>query len=185
MTASRTEPVAPEQLPEGELGCSATACAPEQELFGNLVRAYDCLWSEQGKFFQSFDLTPQQYNVLKVLASCDEGSGIACQAIGEQLLNRVPDITRLLDRLEQAGLIWRERCASDRRVVRTHLTDAGRSKVREVQEPLHLALKSRFAHMTADEVCELNRLLMKLREPHCPNARAAFMRVLGEVGRAP
>ncbi|HEX5655988.1 MAG TPA: MarR family transcriptional regulator [Polyangiales bacterium] len=129
------------------------------------------------KFFQSFDITPQQYNVLKVLAAQDGRVGVACQAIGEQLLNRVPDITRLLDRLEQAGLIWRERCASDRRVVRTHLTDAGRNKVGEVREPLQRALQRRFAHMTSDEVRDLNHLLVKVREPHCPDARAAFLRV--------
>lgn len=185
MTASRTDPVPSEHLASGECASEPEAVAPEQELFGNLMRAYDCLWSEQGKFFQSFDITPQQFNVLNVLASCDEGTGIACQAIGEHLLNRVPDITRLLDRLEQAGLIWRERCASDRRVVRTHLTDAGRGKVHEVRAPLHQALKSRFAHMTVDEIRDLNRLLTKLREPHCPHARAAFLRVLEEIGRHP
>lgn len=158
---------------------SEGSCQLEQEAFVNLVRSYDCLWSEQNKFFQSFDITPQQYNVLKILASRDDtGHGVACQAIGEQLLNRVPDITRLLDRLEQAGLIWRERCCTDRRVVRTHLTDAGRKKVQEIGPPLREALKARFGHMTSDEVRELGRLLSKLREPVCPNARGAFMREL-------
>lgn len=176
MTSPRTEPVPTEQVNDG-------VCTPEQEVFGNLIRAYDCLWSEKVKFFQSFDITPQQYNVLNVLACCDQGSGVACQAIGEHLLNRVPDITRLLDRLEQAGLIWRERCASDRRVVRTHLTEAGRAKTQEVREPLLRALKTRFAHMSADELRELNRLLTKLREPHCPNARAAFLRAFDEAER--
>jgi len=177
MTSPKPEPVPTQHALEG-------ACTLEQEVFGSLTRAYDCLWSEKAKFFQSFDITPQQYNVLNVLASRDEGSGVACQAIGEHLLNRVPDITRLLDRLEQAGLIWRERCASDRRVVRTHLTDAGRAKVQEVRGPLNQALKSRFAHMSTDEVRELNRLLMKLREPHCPTARSAFLRALDDVARS-
>jgi DNA-binding MarR family transcriptional regulator len=154
-------------------------CRPEQEVFVNLLRSYDCLWSEQGKFFARFGVTPQQYNVLNVLASRDEGAGVACQAIGEKLLNRVPDITRLLDRLEQAGLIWRERCCADRRVVRTHLTDAGRSKVAEIRVPLEEALRQRFAHMTREEVLELNRLLHKLREPACAHAKAAFL--AGEV----
>ena len=184
MSSPRTESVPAEHAVEGACAPEQAACAPEQEVFGNLIRAYDCLWSEKAKFFQSFDITPQQYNVLNVLASRDEGTGVACQAIGEHLLNRVPDITRLLDRLEQAGLIWRERCASDRRVVRTHLTEAGRAKVLEVRAPLHQALKSRFAHMSVDEVKELNRLLTKLREPHCPFARAAFTRALDEVSGA-
>ena len=154
---------------------NAAACEPEQEALISLVRSYEGLWSEQNKFFQRFDITPQQFNVLKILASQgDKGHGVACQAIGEQLLNRVPDITRLLDRLEQAGLIWRERCCSDRRVVRTHLTDAGRAKVEEVGRPLREALKARFGHMSVDEVRELARLLTKLREPLCPLARAAF-----------
>ena len=178
MTAPRNETQHPDRAHD-------SVCKAEQDVFSNLSRAYDCLWSEMAKFFQSFDITPQQYNVLKVLASCDEGTGVACQAIGEHLLNRVPDITRLLDRLEQAGLIRRERCATDRRVVRTHLTDVGRAKVNEVHEPLHNALKQRFAHMTCDEVRELSRLLMKLREPHCPTARSAFLRALVEATRSP
>ena len=158
-------------------------CALEQEAFISLVRGYECLWSEQNKFFQRFDITPQQFNVLKILASrSDEGNGVACQAIGEQLLNRVPDITRLLDRLEQAGLIWRERCCADRRVVRTHLTDAGRAKVQEIGQPLREALKARFGHMTADEVRELGRLLNKMREPMCPKARDAFVREFALLG---
>src|SRR3954466_2159331 len=134
MTSPRNEPLHPEHVTEN-------SCSAEQDVVGNLSRAYDCLWSEMAKFFQSFDITPQQYNVLKVLAARDEGSGVACQAIGEHLLNRVPDITRLLDRLEQAGLIWRERCVSDRRVVRTHLSEAGKAKVEEVRTPLQMALK--------------------------------------------
>jgi DNA-binding MarR family transcriptional regulator len=155
-------------------------CMPEQEVFINLLRSYDCLWSEQGKFLSRFGMTPQQYNVLNVLAMHDGGHGIACQEIAENLLNRVPDITRLLDRLEQAGLIGRERCCSDRRVVRTHLTDAGRAKVQEIRAPLLVALKARFGHMTVDEVRELNRLLNKVREPGCAFAKGAFLGLIGD-----
>jgi len=153
-----------------------TTCDSGQDVLSNLLRAYDSLWSELSKFFQRFDLTPQQYNVLKALSSC--GGGVACQAIAEQLLNRVPDITRLLDRLEQAGLIRRERCIDDRRVVRTYLTDAGRSKVEEVRSPLAAALRARFGHMSEDDLRTLNRLLSTLREPGCATARGAFAQQL-------
>ncbi len=137
----------------------------EQQVFVNLLRSSECLWSEQGKFMQRFGITPQQYNVLGVLARRDAGHGVTCQEIAEHLLNRVPDTTRLLDRLEQAGLILRERCCTDRRVVRTHLTQVGRAKVLEVRTPLLAALKTRFAHMSEHELGELDRLLTKLREP--------------------
>lgn len=151
---------------------SNTSCDSGQDVLANLLRAYDCLWSELSKFFQRFDLTPQQYNVLKALESC--GGGVACQAIAEKLLNRVPDITRLLDRLEQAGFIRRERCCDDRRVVRTYLTDTGRAKVEEVRGPLDEALKTRFGHMSREELSTLNRLLLSLRAPECAAARSAF-----------
>jgi DNA-binding MarR family transcriptional regulator len=141
-------------------------------VLANLLRTYDCLWSELTKFFQRFDLTPQQYNVLKALASC--GGGVACQAIAEQLLNRVPDITRLLDRLEQAGLIRRERCVDDRRVVRTYLTDAGRAKVEEIRGPFAEAMAVRFGHMSQEDMRQLARLLSTLREPGCSAAKTAF-----------
>ncbi len=175
MPSSRFSTVTPEHpLSETAPSEAPLPGEPEQEVFINLLRSYDCLWSEQGRFIQRFGITPQQYNVLNVLALRDEGQGVACQEIAENLLNRVPDITRLLDRLEQAGLILRERCCTDRRVVRTHLSPVGRDKVNEVRPPLLAALKLRFAHMTEQEVGELNRLLSKLREPGCPFARAAF-----------
>jgi len=166
------EPTSLETNPAQDLGSEPGES--EQAVFINLLRSYDCLWSEQGKFIQSFGITPQQYNVLNVLALRDEGHGVACQEIAENLLNRVPDITRLLDRLEQARLISRERCCTDRRVVRTHLTEVGRAKVQEIRTPLLAALRVRFAHMSQVEVNELNRLLSKLREPTCPHAKSAF-----------
>lgn len=139
----------------------------EEETFLNLVRSHDCLTGDQHRFFQRFGVTAQQFNVLRVLVGCPDDRGFACQAIAEKLLNRVPDITRLLDRLEQAGLIQRLRCSHDRRVVRTHLTDEGRRKVEEIEAPLRESLRQRFAHMSPDEIRELNRLLLKVRVPGC------------------
>ncbi len=170
MPSPRFSNVVPEH-PSVEAACTGHS---EQDVFFNLLRSYDCLWTETGKFIQSFGITPQQYNVLNVLSLRDGGHGIACQEIAENLMNRVPDITRLLDRLEQAGFIWRERCCSDRRVVRTHLTDAGREKVETIRGPLHAAMAQRVGHLSQSELSELNRLLRKLREPSCEVAKAAF-----------
>lgn len=149
-------------------------CTPhlEQETYLNLVRAHDCITGDQHRFFQNFGVTAQQFNVLRVLAGCPDDRGFACQAIAEKLLNRVPDITRLLDRLEQAGLIQRFRCCNDRRVVRTQLTPDGRTKVAEIEAPLRATLAERFAHMTRQEIQELNRLLLKLRSGPCSEALA-------------
>ena len=138
---------------------------PSQGAFLHMLRTHDLFWSEHLKFFQDFDVTAQQYNVLRILYVMDNGQGISCQTIGRFLMNRVPDITRLLDRLEQAGLIERKRCRNDRRVVLAFLTSLGHDKVEEVHPPLLACLRERFKHMTTEEVLELSRRLTKARAP--------------------
>ncbi|MCB1047747.1 MAG: MarR family transcriptional regulator, partial [Calditrichaeota bacterium] len=76
-------------------------------------------------------LSQPQYNVLRILRGAGE-QGRSCSEIGERLVARVPDITRLLDRLEASGWVARERSSEDRRVVLTWLTDAGFAKVEAV-----------------------------------------------------
>ena len=69
-----------------------------------------------------FETTRLRFHDLPVR---DKGDGLPCSAISARLVNRVPDMTRLLDRLEKAGLVTRHRCTSDRRVVRTRLSEEG------------------------------------------------------------
>ena len=146
---------------------------PEQEVFVNLLRSYDCLWSEQGKFFARFGVTPQQFNVLKVLASPNEGPGVACQAIAEKLLNRVPDITRLLDRLEQAGLIWRERCCADRRVVRISATRQGKRILEEGRDRRIAVIAESLADLPDAAVADIAAALDAIEQvAGTPNKRS-------------
>src|SRR6266436_71841 len=112
---------------------SATATLPvrtsarfgslEQEVFLNLWRTYDRLRALEDELFSRYDLTPQQYNVLRLLKAQHPGT-TPTLALANRLVSRAPDITRMLDKLEQRGLIARERPASDRRIVRVALTPA-------------------------------------------------------------
>ena len=101
---------------------------PEAELsrdiYLDLVRLHERMFTDFSELFRSHGLTQPQYNVLRILRGAPP-EGRACQAIGAELVNRVPDVTRLLDRLEATGWVSRERCSSDRRVVRSRITPKG------------------------------------------------------------
>jgi DNA-binding MarR family transcriptional regulator len=143
------------------------------ETFLALVRAYESLMAEATKFFQPFGITTQQFNVLKVLYNVDSSEcGLRCSDIGERMINREPDMTRLLDRLERAGLIERHRCTADRRVVWTRLTEKGSDLVEEIRTPLLAFHEERFARLTEDERRALRELLSKVGESDETSAAA-------------
>lgn len=140
---------------------------PGVETFLALLRAYECIAAEAAKFFQPFGITMQQFNVLRVLYVQGTEHGLRCSDIGERLINRDPDMTRLLDRLERAELIERHRCTADRRVVWTQLTDKGFDLVEAIHEPLLAFHEERFKHLSGDERAALRGLLEKLRQAPC------------------
>src|SRR5437764_2822231 len=82
--------------------------SPEQEAFLSLWRTYDRLRALEDELFARFDLTPQQYNALRLLRA-EHPEPVPTLALAERLVSRAPDITRLLDKLEQRGLIARTR----------------------------------------------------------------------------
>src|SRR5688572_11667509 len=88
----------------------------EQEVFLNLWRTYDRLRALEDELFGRHDLTPQQYNALRLLAAARPGKLRTLDLAG-RLVSRAPDVTRLLDKLERRGLIDRDRPAGNRRVV--------------------------------------------------------------------
>jgi DNA-binding MarR family transcriptional regulator len=134
----------------------------ESEAYLNLCRTHERLNRGLGRFFEERGTTPQQYNVLSVLhRSKDHESGLSCQEIGERMLNDVPDVTRLLDRLEKAGLVCRARCTRDRRVVRSRLTPEGRALVARTEQPLREARRALLGALSATEVRTLKELLLK------------------------
>jgi DNA-binding MarR family transcriptional regulator len=88
----------------------------ETEVFLNLARTADQTMRTIAEALKPAELSPTQYNVLRILQGAGK-NGLACSEIGERLVTRDPDITRLLDRIEQRELVQRERSSSDRRVV--------------------------------------------------------------------
>src|SRR5947208_8429943 len=94
-----------------------------QEVFLNLWRTYDRLRALEEELFAPYDLTPQQYNALRLLSG-EHPNKLQTLDLAARLVSRAPDITRLLDKLAERGLIERDRPAENRRIVRIGITPA-------------------------------------------------------------
>lgn len=137
----------------------------EQEAFLSLWRTYDRLRDLEDKLFATFDLTPQQYNVLRVLRAAHP-EPLPTLLVAERLVSRAPDITRMLDKLEQRGLVRRERPARDRRTVLIGITDDGLALIEKIAEPLRECHARQLGHLTRAEIKSLSALLKAARAPH-------------------
>src|SRR5436305_7513025 len=107
---------------ESKSGRRRAACA-EEAAFLDLLRTCDLLSRGPAQVLKAEDLSATQYNVLRILRGAPKG--LACGEIGNRMITRDPDITRLLARLEKRGLISRARDTKDRRMVLTHITSVG------------------------------------------------------------
>ncbi len=137
----------------------------EQEAFLNLWRTYDRLHLVEEELFGRYDLTPQQYNALRLLRG--EGDRkLATLALAARLVSRAPDITRLLDKLEERGLIERERPADNRRMVLIGLTPAGRALLSELDSRVRDCHTRQLGHLSQAQLRELVALLQQARAPH-------------------
>lgn len=136
----------------------------EQEAFLNLARTAGKLDCQFARLFREKKLSPGTYNILRILRGA--GEGLSCQAIAGRLVAEVPDMTRLIDRLEHPdlGYVRRERSTADRRKVLIHLTDAGAAVLRKLDAPVRDLHKRQLGHMSAAELAELNRLLVLARQ---------------------
>lgn len=134
---------------------------PEQEAILNILRTSDQFQNRFGRLFREYDLTHSQYNVLRILRG--EGKPMPCLEIGDRMIQVVPAMTGLVDRLEKQGLVHRERCTEDRRVVYVELTDAARELLQRMDDPVTELHKQLIGHLTQAELKELSRLLEKAR----------------------
>lgn len=138
-----------------------TSC-PEEVTFLELCRTTDILSRRVAEVLKAEALSPNQYNVLRILRGSPEG--LPCGEIGNRMITRDPDITRLLDRLEKRLLIVRSRDARDRRMVMAAITPAGLEVVRRLDEPAREVHRSQLGHLGRDRLDTLKALLQLARE---------------------
>ncbi len=134
----------------------------EQEVVLNVMRTAGSLRQGTTELLKPYDISAPQYNVLRVLRGAG-GEGLPCSEVGDRLVSRDPDVTRLLDRLEKRGLIDRGRSATDRRVVTATITKKGIELVNELDTPVTEMHGSQLGHMKKKELKKLVSLLEKAR----------------------
>jgi DNA-binding MarR family transcriptional regulator len=139
--------------------------SPQQETYLALWRTYDRLRSLEDGLFAQFELTAQQYNLLRLLRAAHPGA-VPTLSLVDQLVSRAPNVTRMLDQLEERRLIVRRRSTEDRRTVLVSIAEPGLALLRQIAEPLQECHKRQLGHMSPSDLKLLGQLLLKARTPH-------------------
>ena len=151
----------------------------QQEAYLSLWRTYDRLKSLEEEMFSAVDLSAQQYNTLRLLEAVHPGT-LSTSSLGNKLISRAPDMTRLLDRLEERSLVHRERRSENRRVVEVGITPAGLQLLQELSPSVGGCHSRQLGHLTTGELNQLIDLLHKVRLPH--EVEGSLWRRGSEVG---
>ncbi|MAD96030.1 MAG: MarR family transcriptional regulator [Flavobacteriaceae bacterium] len=127
--------------------------------FINLKYTANWLSSKENEFFKEYGISPQQYNILRILRGANDQMKV--QVVKERMIERAPNATRLMDKLCEKDLISRKRCDEDRRVVYVEITEAGLNLLTEIDNtPNKLNL---IKNLTEEEAKVLSDLLDKIR----------------------
>jgi len=135
----------------------------EDEAMVSLHRTADQLQGRFSDMLKPYGLSPTQFNALRILRGAGQ-AGRACSEIAERMVNRDPDITRLLDRLERRGLAARSREGRDRRVIITRITPAGLELLRGLDRPIEEFNRKQLGHLSDPQLRALVKLLEVVRE---------------------
>ncbi|ACY49548.1 MarR family winged helix-turn-helix transcriptional regulator [Rhodothermus marinus] len=136
--------------------------SPAQEALLNILVTSSWLLNELSALMAPFGVTPTQYNVLRILRGSHPGK-LTCMEIGRRMLDRTPDVTRLLNRLERAGLVTRSRASHDKRVVEVGITEKGLELLARMQPVVDVAQERLMSRLSPEELRLLSELLDRLR----------------------
>ena len=139
-----------------------TVGSREESAFVELLRTCDLLSRRLALVLKEADLSPTQYNVLRILRGAPEG--LACGEIAGRMITRDPDVTRLLDRLEKRGLIARSRESKDRRMVLTRITSEGLGALADLDQPIQDLHREQLGHLGRNRLGALSELLQLMRK---------------------
>jgi DNA-binding MarR family transcriptional regulator len=141
--------------------------SPEQEAYLGLARTAAILAGPFHALFRAHRLTEASYNTLRILRGhhlAGDAHGVRASSIGCEMVVRVPDVTRLVDRLADMGLAERHACPNDKRVVYVRITRKGLRLLEKLDEPVRDLHRRTLGHLPRSDLAELNRLLARARE---------------------
>jgi len=134
----------------------------EEEAFLAILRTSDKLQQQLVELLKQHELSPTQFNALRILRGAGE-AGLPCSEIGERMINHDPDITRLLDRLEQRDFVQRRREQKDRRVHTARITPMGMETLKKLDRPIEEFHRRIMAQVGETSLKSLIRLLERVR----------------------
>jgi DNA-binding MarR family transcriptional regulator len=134
----------------------------EEEALLSIARTAAVIEHAAAEAFRPFELTITQYNVLRILRGAG-AEGLCRNEVGERLVTKVPDVTRLLDRMETAGLILRQRGGQDRRYVATRITEKGLKLLEKIDRELPAMHGRQLGHVSQKRLKELVSILEEVR----------------------
>jgi len=132
-----------------------------QKAYLNIFYTHYYLVDNQNLIFKQFDITRQQYNVLRILRGQHPGHATV-NMIKERMLDKMSDASRIVERMRIKGLITREHCANDKRSVEVKITAKGLEMLNEMQSAVD-SFDQMLRNLTDDEARQLNNLLDKIR----------------------
>jgi DNA-binding MarR family transcriptional regulator len=128
----------------------------------NLVFTTNWLFDKQRSFFDRYDITPKQYNVLRILRGQDPPT-ISTADIRSRMLDKSSDTSRIVDRLGILGLITKRVCPTDKRLVDVGISEKGLQLLESIESRVK-ELDAILSTLSSEEVTELSRLLDKIRD---------------------
>jgi DNA-binding MarR family transcriptional regulator len=135
----------------------------QQEAYLSVVRTSSTLMDRVEDLLKPYGISATQYNVLRILRGAGQG-GLCRNELRDRMLTRMPDMTRLLDRMEEAGLVKRSREQDDRRMVLTQITPRGRELLGELERPLTQLHREQLSQLSDEQLRTLIDLLTLVRE---------------------
>lgn len=127
----------------------------------NIIYTHNWLNTKQKNFFSRYDITPQQFNVLRILRGQHPGS-ISTSAIRDRMLDRSSDASRIVDRIHKLGLVNKKPCPTDKRLVDVTISDKGLRLLEKIDLTIG-EIDRMVGRLSQTEAEELNRLLDKIR----------------------
>ncbi|EGV44741.1 MarR family transcriptional regulator [Bizionia argentinensis JUB59] len=124
----------------------------------NILYTASWISNKQNMFFKQFGISPQQYNILRILKGAKKP--LKAQEVKDRMIERSPNSTRLMDKLVAKNLIKRSPCENDRRVVYIHITTDGLNLLKSISSDYNLDI---LKNLSEGEAEELSDLLDKLR----------------------
>lgn len=135
----------------------------QQEAYLSVVRTSSTLTDMVEDLLKPFGISGTQYNVLRILRGAGD-DGLCRNELRDRMLTRMPDMTRLLDRMEEAGLVTRSRERDDRRMVLTQITARGRELLSQLDRPMNELHRKQLAQLDDEQLRSLIDLLTLVRQ---------------------